>query len=66
VTDLGMTGPRNSVLGIKPELSIRRFRGESPSRYEPASGGCKLEGCIFTIDCQTGKCLRTERVMIHD
>ncbi len=66
ITDLGMTGPRNSILGIKPELSIRRFKGEIPSRYEPAAGGCKLEGCIFTVDEKTGLCSRTERVMIHD
>lgn len=66
LTDLGMTGPRNSILGIKPELSIRRFKGEIPSRYEPAAGGCKLEGCIFTVDEKTGLCSRTERVMIHD
>lgn len=66
LTDLGMTGPRNSVLGIRPDLSIRRFRGEVPSRYEPADGGCKLEGCIFTVDADSGKCLKTERVMIHD
>ena len=66
ITDLGMTGPRNSVLGIRPELSIRRFRGEVPSRYEPAAGSCKLEGCIFTIDTSSGKCLKTERVMLHD
>lgn len=66
LTDLGMTGPRNSILGIRPELSIRRFKGEIPSRYEPAAGGCKLEGCIFTVDEKTGLCSRTERVMIHD
>ncbi len=66
ITDLGMTGPRNSVLGIRPELSIRRFRGEIPGRYEPAAGSCKLEGCIFTIDTESGKCIHTERVMIHD
>lgn len=66
LTDLGMTGPRNSVLGIVPELSIRRFKGELPSRYEPAAGGCKLEGCIFTVDTETGHCTKTERVMLHD
>lgn len=66
ITDLGMTGPRDSVLGIRPELSIRRFRGEVPSRYEPARGSCKLEGCIFTIDADSGRCLQTERVRIHD
>lgn len=51
-----MTGPRDSVLGIRPELSIRRFRGDLPSRYEPAPGPCKLEACLFTIDDATGRC----------
>lgn len=65
-TDLGMTGPRDSILGIRPELSVRRFRGELPSRYEPAPGPCKLEGCLFTIDAATGRCVGTERVMLCD
>ena len=66
VTDLGMTGPRHSVLGVKPEISIARFRGELTGRYEPAPGPCKLEGVIFTVDSGTGRCIATERVMIHD
>ncbi len=66
ITDLGMTGPRNSILGIRPDLSIRRFRGEVPCRYEPAAGSCKLEGCIFSVDTESGKCIKTERVMLHD
>ena len=66
LTDLGMTGPRDSVLGIKPELSIQKFRGDLTRRYEPASGACKLEGCIFTVDTATGRCLNVERVSLHD
>lgn len=66
VTDLGMTGPRFSVLGIKPELSIRKFRGDLPSRYEPAPGECKLEGALFTVDTASGLCTNVERLMIHD
>ena len=66
VTDLGMTGPRHSVLGVKPEISIARFRGELTGRYEPAPGPCKLEGVIFTVDSGNGRCIATERVMIHD
>lgn len=66
VTDLGMTGPRWSVLGIRPELSIQKFRGDIPSRYEPASGACKLEAVLFTADSETGRCLRTERVIVYD
>ena len=66
LTDLGMTGPRDSVLGIKPELSIQKFRGDLTRRYEPAPGPCKLEGCIFTIDTHSGRCTAAERVSLHD
>ena len=62
VTDLGMTGPRDSVLGIRPELSIAKFRGDLTERYRWADGPTKLEGVLFTLDSQTGKCLRAERV----
>ena len=62
VTDLGMTGPSNSVLGIKPELSIARFRGDLPERYRWAEGPTKIEAVLFTIDAATGKCLKAERV----
>jgi len=62
VTDLGMTGPRESVLGIRPELSINKFRGDLPERYRWAEGPTKLEAVLFTIDTATGKCLKAERV----
>ena len=62
VTDLGMTGPRESVLGIRPELSIAKFRGDLTERYRWAEGPTKLEGVLFTIDTATGKCLRAERI----
>lgn len=62
VTDLGMTGPRDSVLGIRPDLSIAKFRGDLPERYRWAEGPTKLEGVLFTLDSATGKCLRAERV----
>ena len=62
VTDLGMTGPRDSVLGIRPELSIAKFRGDLTERYRWAEGPTKMEAVLFTIDAETGKCLRAERV----
>lgn len=66
ITDLGMTGPANSILGIKPELSIAKFRGDLTGRYEPATGPCKLEGAIFTFDLTTGKCCDVESVRLYD
>ena len=53
VTDLGMTGPLHSVLGIRPELSIAKFRGDLTSRYQWAEGPTKMEAVLFTIDTQT-------------
>ena len=62
VTDLGMTGPKHSVLGIRPELSIQKFRGDLTERYRWAEGPTKMEAVLFTIDSATGKCLKAERV----
>lgn len=66
VTDLGMTGPRNSVLGIRPDLSIAKFRGDLPNRYQWAEGPTKLEAVLFTIDSQTGLCRKAERVDCYE
>lgn len=44
ITDLGMTGPKQSVIGIRPELSIEKFRGGLYSRYQAADGPCCLSG----------------------
>ena len=66
VTDLGMTGPRDSVLGIRPDLSIAKFRGDLPERYRWADGPTKMEAVVFTVDTATGLCINTERVDISD
>lgn len=62
VTDLGMTGPVHSVLGIQPKLSIAKFRGDLTNRYQWADGPTKLEAVLFTIDTETGLCRQVERV----
>ena len=66
VTDLGMTGPKHSVLGIQPKLSIAKFRGDLTSRYQWAEGPTKLEAVLFTIDTATGLCRAAERVDLYD
>lgn len=66
ITDLGMTGPCRSILGVKPELSIKKLRGDLTGRYEPSDGPCRLEGCIFTVDDRSGRCVGVERVKEHD
>ena len=64
ITDLGMTGAAESVLGIDPEQSIGKFMGDPPRRYESAKGPAKLEGCLFEIDPETGHCLSAEGVRL--
>jgi len=66
VTDLGMTGPARSVLGVKPEQSINRFLGGLPQRYAEADGPRKLESVLFTIDTDTKKCLSVERLDVGE
>ena len=66
VTDLGMTGPSRSVLGIKPENSINLFLGGLPRRYEEAEGNCKLNACLFTIDTEKKRCLSVRRADIQE
>ena len=64
ITDLGMTGASYSVLGIDVEQSIGKFMGDPPRRYESGKGQGKLEGCVFTIDTDTGRCCKAEAVRI--
>ena len=65
LTDLGMTGPVESVLGIEPEQSVEHFLGGLPGRYRCPDGPCKLQGCVFGIDSETGRCVSAERVDIR-
>ena len=65
-TDLGMTGPVRSVIGVRPEQSIANFRGELTSRYEVAPGPCMLTGAVFTYDAAAKRCTGAERVRILD
>ena len=63
-TDVGMTGPYDSVIGVKKELVINRFLTNLPARFEAASGDVRL--CAVVIDCDenTGKARSIERIML--
>ncbi len=62
VTDLGMTGPAQSVIGSRPEQAINLFLGGMPQRFEPAPGPCKLSAVLFRIDAAAKRCVGVERV----
>lgn len=61
ITDLGMTGPYYSVLGVTPEKAIEKMRTNLPVRFSNPDGPCVLEGCYFEIDTKTGKTVHIER-----
>ena len=66
ISDLGMTGSVQSVLGVAPELSIRWLKTGMPTRFEAAEGGKDmLNGCIFSVDEKSGKCIGVERVWVE-
>ncbi len=61
ITDLGMTGPYYSVLGISPEIAIQKMKTNLPVRFVNEDGPCSLEGCFFEIDNKTAKTVHIER-----
>ena len=65
LTDLGMSGPAESVLGVRPEQSVEFFLGGLPGRYRMADGPCRLQGALFTLDSSTGLCAGVERIEIQ-
>lgn len=66
ITDLGMTGSSNSVLGMDTSLVINRFLNGMPQKYELGAGKNVLCGCIFEIDDKTARCMGIERINIKE
>jgi 2',3'-cyclic-nucleotide 2'-phosphodiesterase len=63
-TDVGMTGPYDSVIGVKKELVINRFLTNMPARFEAASGDVRLCGVVIDCDESTGKARGIDRIML--
>lgn len=63
ITDIGMTGVINSVIGMKPETSLSRFLDKKPHKYEAAVGETMLNAVIFDIN-SAGRCESIERIVI--
>jgi len=64
ITDAGMTGPHDSVIGVRAELATSRMRTGMPVRFEPAEGGVRIEGAL--VECDTdGRATRCEAVRVE-
>lgn len=62
ITDVGMTGPIDSVIGVKKDLAIERFLTQMPYKFEVAKRDLALEGVLLSIDPETGKALEISRI----
>src|SRR5574342_417856 len=66
ITDIGMTGPLHSVIGVKKELAIEKFLTGMPRRFEVASGPSVFCAVLIELDARIGKALSIERIRILD
>lgn len=64
ITDIGMTGPIQSVLGVAPNLAISKLKDKLPVRFVNADSQCSLNGCIFEVDQKSGKTIKVDQVNI--
>jgi calcineurin-like phosphoesterase len=64
VTDAGMTGPHDSVIGVRAELAIRRMRTRLPVRFEPAEGDVRIEGVVVDCSAETGRATGIELLRV--
>lgn len=62
ITDIGMTGPKKSVIGMDIDVSIKRFETSLPEKYKVADGEGKFNSCMFEIDDKTNKVVKIERI----
>ena len=65
ITDIGMTGPKESVIGMDIKASIKRFETTLPERYRIASGDCIFNGVIFDVNDSTNKVKEIKRINIR-
>jgi calcineurin-like phosphoesterase len=64
ITDVGMTGPKESVLGIEPKLAIKKMKYHIPVRFQNAEGRHVMNACLIDVDEKTGKSTYIKRVVL--
>ncbi|BCS81553.1 TIGR00282 family metallophosphoesterase [Anaerocellum diazotrophicum] len=62
ITDIGMTGPYDSVLGVDKDIVIQKFTTLLPVRFEVAKGKAQFNGIVFEVDSSSGKAVSIERI----
>lgn len=64
ITDLGMTGPTDSVLGVETDVVIEKFRTKMPVHFRTAQGGVVMHGALYTLEPSSGKTVSVRRVCL--
>ena len=64
-TDVGMTGPYDSVIGVQKELILQRFLTNMPGRFEPATDDVRLCATLIDCDAATGRATAVQRIMLR-
>jgi metallophosphoesterase (TIGR00282 family) len=62
LTDAGMTGPHDSIIGMEKEPSLSRFLNGMPAKFEPAAGNPRLNGAVIEADDKTGRATKITRI----
>ncbi len=62
ITDLGMTGPHDSVIGMRSDIVIERFRTGLPAAFKPGKAGARIQGLLIEADSSTGLACSVERI----
>ena len=62
ITDAGMTGPVNSVIGFNPGITVQRNLSQMPLKMEVADNSAVMQGVVVSVDTDSGKCLSIERI----
>ena len=62
MTDAGMTGPHDSIIGMEKEPSLARFLSAMPTKFEPATGNPRLNGAVIQADDKTGRAMKITRI----
>jgi hypothetical protein len=65
-SDLGMTGPYDSVIGVEADLIVQRFVSGMPARFETAKGDARFAAVVVSVDDKTGRARGIERMLLGE
>ena len=66
ISDVGMSGPYESVIGMRIDVAVKRLLYQTPFKYEMAQDGIRVAGVCLTVDAETGETLEIERFMFPE